>query len=160
MAGDGDMDADLAQCDDLSASKFVCCNTKTATSLPCFTCPHRTRPTYDRSKKRDTAKRPQTIEERIGTGAGTELFHILDRKLFRICGVKISKTCGCLKHARKMNQKRPGWCRDNIDVIIGWLEKEHGKQKIKVPFSELIARRLVLVAIRRAERKERQDNER
>ena len=47
-----------------------------------------------------------------------------------------------------MEKEEPGWCEKNIDTIIDWLREE--AQKRGLPFIEIIARGLVKLAIKRA----------
>lgn len=78
--------------------------------------------------------------------AGAEL-----TKIIAWLGFEYTPDCPCEKHARQMDNKGCKWCRENLDTIVGWLKVEAKKQKL--PFSKFIARRIVLVAIRRAEAK-------
>lgn len=78
-------------------------------------------------------------------GAGAEL-----KKLLATIGITSKPGCSCNKRAREMDQKGPDWCAQNIPTIVGWLEEEHTRQKIRLPFSKLLASLLVRYAIRRA----------
>lgn len=76
-------------------------------------------------------------------GPGTEL-----KKLLSKLGFAVKTTCQCNAHARDMDHRGVDWCRDNVDVIVGWLREEAEKQGI--PFVEFAARLLIKYAIRRA----------
>ena len=89
---------------------------------------------------------PTNATQRKQSGAGTEL-----TKILRSLGIAKKAGCGCSGVAGKMNQRGPQWCRDNIDDILNHLAAE--AQKRKLPFSAWVAKRLVILAIRRAERK-------
>ena len=81
------------------------------------------------------------------TGPGTEL-----AKLLKWFGIKAKeKGCGCKSHAKRMDREGPQWCRDNIETILGWLAVEAKKRKL--PFIKQAAKQMVLIAIRRAEKK-------
>ena len=48
-----------------------------------------------------------------------------------------------------MNQWGPQGCRDNIEIILSWLQEEANNRGI--PFIKIIAKQLVLLAISRSE---------
>ncbi len=97
-------------------------------------------------------------------GAGTHL-HRLVRA---IIGEDIEPGCPCRSRIAEMNARGTGWCRDNLDKIVDWLIEEidrrlkqaKGKSAgwrlrlggIDLPGRRLVLRRLVLVAVWRAER--------
>ena len=81
------------------------------------------------------------------TGPGTELAALL-----KTIGIDAKeKGCQCKSHARRMDKEGPQWCRDNIETILGWLQTEAKKRKL--PFIKTAAKQVVLLAIRRAEKK-------
>ena len=80
-------------------------------------------------------------------GAGTEL-----KKLLSLVGIKASKQCSCNHYARTMNRFGTQWCRNNTETIIGWLAGE--AEKRGMIFSRFIAKRVINMAISRAEKKE------
>lgn len=92
---------------------------------------------------------PRTL--RIGSfrpGPGSELKKML------AWFARASDTCNCETRADTMNDWGTDGCRQNLDTIVEWLMEEavlrglpHGK------FTRVIARSLVLTAIRRFERK-------
>jgi hypothetical protein len=51
-----------------------------------------------------------------------------------------------------MDHYGPQKCRERIDEIIGWLKEEADKRRL--PFNETLARLVVRLAIRRAEKKQ------
>ena len=80
-------------------------------------------------------------------GPGTELASLL-----RMLGINAKeKGCSCKSHARRMDREGPQWCRDNIETILGWLQTEAKKRKL--PFIKTAAKQVVLLAIRRAEKR-------
>ena len=86
-------------------------------------------------------KKPKII------GPGTELASLL-----RMLGINAKeKGCSCKSHAKRMDREGPQWCRDNIETILGWLQTEAKKRKL--PFIKTAAKQVVLLAIRRAEKK-------
>ena len=81
------------------------------------------------------------------TGPGTELASLL-----KMIGINPKeKGCSCKSHAKRMDKEGPQWCRDNIETILGWLQTESKKRKL--PFIKQVAKQVVLLAIRRAEKK-------
>jgi hypothetical protein len=100
---------------------------------------------------RATKHSPEHIHHRCRRrvrGPGDEL-----KSLLSMLGFTERPGCKCGCHAKKMNALGCAWCRENLDIIVGWLADEAGKAKL--PFSAFIARRLVLLAIGRAERREK-----
>lgn len=85
---------------------------------------------------------PQTT-----AGPGTELKLLLAGFPFYI---KTSPGCACNKRAKYMDKMGAEWCSNNMGQIVSWLKEEHARQKLKVPFSSLVAHRLVKLAIQRA----------
>jgi hypothetical protein len=76
-------------------------------------------------------------------GPGTEL-----KKLLRLVGITATPTCPCNAHAVQMDIWGADECQQRLDEIVGWLREEAGRRHL--PFSETIARQVVLLAIRRA----------
>ena len=93
-------------------------------------------------------------------GPGTELKKILDGKWFRLAGIKDlekqDKPCKCGDRADYMDKHGSDWCERNLERLAKSLRAEHRRQKIKVPFSMVIARKLIRRAIRRARNIEEQ----
>lgn len=81
-------------------------------------------------------------------GAGAEL-----KQLLAILGVRPAEGCKCEKRARRMDLMGCDWCEQNITTIVGWLQEEHARQKVLVPFIPLAAEQLVRLAIRRARKR-------
>jgi hypothetical protein len=64
-----------------------------------------------------------------------------------------STECRCDQHAAQMDAWGVEGCRDNLDTIVGWLlDAAEQRGWPSGPLSRWAARRLVLVAIARAER--------
>jgi hypothetical protein len=78
-------------------------------------------------------------------GPGTQLKKLLGR-----IGIVATANCACVRRAREMDRRGAAWCRASIDTIVGWL-REEGERR-GVPFVEFVARQLVAIAIRRAEK--------
>ena len=111
----------------------------------CQTCGHRFR-----------SKKPPEALHRIcfvrpSGGPGTELKRLLKR-----LGIKPDGTCNCEHHAAQMDAWGPDGCEENMDAVVGWLEKEARKRCL--PFVRFGAEQLVRLAIRRARRKEARRN--
>lgn len=81
-----------------------------------------------------------------GPRAGSELKRVL--AFFRIFP---EGGCQCDTTAAEMDLRGPEWCRENIDRIVGVMREEAGKRRL--PFVGPVARRLLLLAIWRAERR-------
>lgn len=112
---------------------------------------------------------PEQYQKRLlECSAGTQL-----RKLIkRLTGENIVVGCGCKSHAAEMNHCGLQWCRDNLSTIIGWLEKEITQRLKKdnkstwllraagwkLPGQKLFFKRMILLAIKRAERDEKLRN--
>ena len=94
-----------------------------------------------------TTKGGRTMPTTTTTGPGTEL-----SKLLKMIGISPKeKGCQCKSHAKRMDREGPQWCRENIEKILGWLQTESKKRKL--PFMKQVAKQVVLLAIRRAEKK-------
>ena len=97
-------------------------------------------------------------------GCGAHLHRIIQK----YTGEGITSDCQCRGRIAKMNRNGPAWCRENLDKIVGWLieeadrrlKQDEGKSAswrlrlggFNLPGRRLVLRRLVLVAVRRAER--------
>lgn len=84
----------------------------------------------------------------FNAGPGTEL-----KKMLSKIGIKASPTCSCNKRAQIMDEKGVQWCKDNIEMIVGWLREEAEKRKL--PFVDMAGRLLVKRAISLAEKAEK-----
>ena len=78
--------------------------------------------------------------------AGTEL-----KAMLSWLGVKATSVCKCSDRASQMDKAGCQWVKDNVEVVVGWLEEEAKKRRM--PFARLAGRLLVLQAVRRAEAK-------
>jgi hypothetical protein len=85
------------------------------------------------------------IEQR---GPGKELKALLKDWL----GIEPTPTCSCNAMARKMNTLGPEWCQsdEGMAEILGVMRTEHGKRNTILPWSDIAARQLVLLACRMA----------
>jgi len=82
----------------------------------------------------------------IGEGAGTEL-----KKLLSWFNINSSPTCSCNLKAKAMNDNGTQWCKDNKELILSWLREEAIKRNL--PFFNYGAKKILNIAIARAERK-------
>ena len=86
------------------------------------------------------------------TGPGTELKALLRDWL----GIEASPTCSCNAMARRMETLGPDWCEseEGMASILEVMRAEHGKRwadgRTILPWTDLGARQLVLLACRRA----------
>jgi peroxiredoxin len=76
----------------------------------------------DASVKKNGATIPKT-EAGPSSGPGTELKRILAR-----FGVEATPDCPCDARAAEMDRRGSGWCEQNIDTILGWLEAEASRR--------------------------------
>jgi hypothetical protein len=79
---------------------------------------------------------------------GTELKALLKDWL----GIESTPTCSCNAMARRMDERGPDWCRsdEGMAEILGVMRTEHAKRNTILPWSDIAARQLVLLACRRA----------
>jgi hypothetical protein len=80
-------------------------------------------------------------------GAGTEL-----KKILASVGIRSTPNCSCNAKATAMNKNGIDWCKNNKDIILSWLQEEAVKRKL--PFFRFFARRMINIAISRAEKTE------
>ena len=99
--------------------------------------------TIDENHEKYPHKRDDKIY--LGIGVGTEL-----KKILSLIGITATPNCSCNAKAKMMNEKGIEWCKSNIDVIVSWLKEEANKRNL--PFYSFIAKKLVKIAIGRAER--------
>ena len=78
-------------------------------------------------------------------GVGTEL-----KKLLSYINIKATPNCSCNKRAKYMDSKGIDWCKNNKDLICDWLKEEAGKRKL--PFLPFVGKKLIDMAIYRAEK--------
>lgn len=79
------------------------------------------------------------------SGVGTEIKRVFKR-------YRIAPCQKCLELADRLDRAGVDWCRGRIDWIVEQM-KENAKER-RIPFSFIIARRIVNSAIKRAERKQ------
>jgi hypothetical protein len=78
-------------------------------------------------------------------GPGSKL-----KKLIGLFGFTTKSCSRCGRRAAEMDRQGASWCRQNLETIVGWLREEAARRRI--PFSDRLARKLILTAIRQAER--------
>jgi hypothetical protein len=88
----------------------------------------------------------------ISSGAGTEL-----KKLLKMVGITSSPNCSCNARARTMDDNGILWCKNNQELIVSWLKEEASKRRL--PFANFVGKKIVKLAISRAEKKENPSNE-
>lgn len=81
------------------------------------------------------------------SGAGSEL-----ERLLSCFFIKERGNCKCGQRAMTMDKLGTEWCRENLELITGWLTDEATRRKI--PYTEALVRSVVVAAISRAEAKE------
>jgi len=92
-------------------------------------------------------KYPKQKNQKIEQGAGTEL-----KKMLESVGIRATPNCSCNAKATAMNKNGIKWCKNNKDTILSWLQEEAVKRKL--PFFRFFARRMINIAISRAEKAE------
>lgn len=102
-------------------------------------------------KRRNNLKSsPQTIEQQIGQGPGTEL-----KKL--IPGFLEHKGCGCKDFAKLMNTWGPEKCRENkqqiVDRLVSESKKRFGLNLVPKILTAIVAEQMVDNAIKNYEEK-------
>ena len=97
-------------------------------------------------------QKPRPEQPPPPSGAGTELTTILGGRIGRTL-LGEEKCNRCILHAGEMDRNGIEWCADNIPTIVGWLRES--AEKRGMPFSDLLAGRLVGYAIRKARKKEK-----
>lgn len=91
--------------------------------------------------------------------------HFLKLNLKKYLGIESTPNCSCNKRALMMDIQGPQWCRDNIQVIVGWLREEYDRRKNApnsaeklsgvaslLPFNETAAKILIKTSIKQAEK--------
>lgn len=84
----------------------------------------------------------------IGEGVGTEL-----KKILSWFNIESTPNCSCNQKAKTMNDNGLEWCKNNKTLIISWLKEESIKRNL--PFFTYAAKKILNIAIARAERAER-----
>lgn len=97
--------------------------------------------TVQRQRMEERAKKATSD---IGVGAGTEL-----KKLLSWLNFTATENCSCNKRAKYMNDMGIQWCKDNKNLIHDWLKEEASSRKL--PFLSYIAKKVIDMAIKRAE---------
>lgn len=88
-------------------------------------------------------------------GPGSELHALLRDWL----GIESTPNCSCRSMARKMDLRGPDWCEsdEGMAEILGVMRNEHAKRREArqtiLPWTDMGARQLVLLACRRARAK-------
>jgi hypothetical protein len=131
-----------------------CCRRKGCTHAldytdPCVACPSGH---FGQWMRCDTLDRPLSASQEPpravvtavpGQGPGTEL-----KRILAFWGIVATPSCACHARADEMDARGPDWCEANQPTILGWLREE--SQRRRLPFAEVIARRWVRQAIKRA----------
>lgn len=137
-------------CDKLDTDVAYHCDLLDCRMTPHYCKLYRTRDSYrqawDEGRGPGQVTTPPVAKRQKLLGAGTELTTIL-----RSLGIAKEGCSGCSGMAGKMDRRGPQWCRDNIDEILDHMAKQATKRKL--PFVAWGAKRMVTLAIHRAERK-------
>ncbi len=99
-------------------------------------------------KNKNTEIQSTVKESPEPEGVGTEL-----KKILSYINIKATPNCSCNKRARYMNEKGIDWCKTHKDLICDWLKEEASKRKL--PFLPFAGKKLIDMAIFRAERKQK-----
>jgi len=88
-----------------------------------------------------------------GAGPGTELTKLIPKWV-----VQFEGKCACKSVARKMDRWGPAGCRKNEAYLVNHLAKQSdllipSLGKVPAPLRRVVAKRLLNIAIRRAERR-------
>ena len=88
------------------------------------------------------------IPQSLPSGPGTELKALLKDWL----GIESTPTCSCNAMAQTMDERGPEWCKsdEGMAEILGVMRTEHARRNTILPWSDIAARQLVLLACRRA----------
>jgi hypothetical protein len=95
---------------------------------------------------------PLLTQNKPNGGTGSVLKELLRDWL----GIESTPNCSCNAMARKMDTLGPEWCKsdDGMAEILGVMRTEHAKRwadgRTILPWTDLAARQLVLLACRRA----------
>jgi hypothetical protein len=104
-------------------------------------------PKYPKIKVDNNPKITKNID--LGEGVGTEL-----KKILSWFNINASPTCSCNLKAKTMNENGIEWCKYNKELILSWLKEEAVKRNF--PFSTYAAKKILNIAIYKAERKTKQ----
>lgn len=96
-------------------------------------------------KTKEIKPKPVASEPSEPEGVGTEL-----KKILSYINIKATPNCSCNKRAKYMNEKGIEWCKTHKDLICDWLKEEAKKRKL--PFVPFAGRKLIDIAIYRAEK--------
>jgi hypothetical protein len=100
-------------------------------------------PKYPKLKIDNNIKVTKSVE--IGQGVGTEL-----KKIISWFNIHATPNCTCNQKAKTMNDNGIEWCKNNQNIILGWLKEEAEKRKL--PFITYVAKKVIKIAIYRAEK--------
>jgi hypothetical protein len=75
------------------------------------------------------------------------------KQLLSCLGIRSSAACACNAYARRMDEWGPDGCVSRMQEILAWLEGQAKARKLA--FSALVAKQLVLLAVRLARRDEK-----
>ena len=103
-------------------------------------------PAYPVEKSGHMKELEERAKKAAKGGVGTEL-----KKMLKMIGITASPTCGCNAKSRRMDELGIQWCKDNVETVVLWLKEEANKRKL--PFAKFVGRKLVHMAIKRAEKK-------
>ena len=89
-------------------------------------------------------------------GTGTHIHRIIKKRF----GEGLQASCKCEKWIKMLDRKGPAWARKHTRQIVAHLREEAGdrgwKRAIRTPGNRLALRGLVFIAIKRAERDQRE----
>lgn len=105
--------------------------------------------------RRDRRQQPPVPEKTSAGLPGTKLKTMMEQM-----GVREAPGCSCKKMARKMDDRGPDWCEENIEEIVDSLETEARRRPvIGILFVRAVARTFVKRAIKQARKEARKEVE-
>lgn len=88
---------------------------------------HRERIMAEREQTRPvvTERKPRTmrVQQRGTLGPGGHL-----KRICEAFGQEMTAKCGCSNHASQMDRNGADWCRQNVGLIVGWLDEERQRR--------------------------------
>lgn len=115
---------------------------------PCVIAENGDQITVDETHPSYPHPRPAPPARRSEGGPGTEL-----KRLLAWFGIVATDECPCNSRAAKMDALGSQWVRDNLDIVVGWLEEEAEKRGpvVRLAFSRMAAKAMVLRACQAAD---------
>jgi hypothetical protein len=97
----------------------------------------------------ETKPWPKTDKEGKPCGCGSNL-----KAWLKKIGIEATENCSCNARAKAMDAEGPKWCRENVELILDWLNEEATKRNLGSFFVRSVVKLVVLRAISKAEKDE------